>query len=85
MSQHPGPFPVERPTPLVGVPTPIDPSPRAVYIAPRPSRSIRLMDAVATAVTPRRIVIGVALAVLALLLIRGIEIRISEIIIHLGR
>jgi hypothetical protein len=56
-----------------------------VFVTPRRSRSISLVDALTNAVTPRRVVISVALAVIALLLIRGVEIRISEIIIHLGR
>ncbi len=85
MSQQPGHSPRERPTPLVGLPTPIDVTQRAVYAAARPSRAMRLIDTIAAAITPRRAIISVALAVLALLLFRGIEIRISEIIIHLGR
>lgn len=85
MSQQPGHSPGERPTPLVGLPTPLDPSQRSVYVAARPLRAFRLVDAIATAVTPRRLVISVILAVIGLLLARGVEVRISEIIIHLGR
>ncbi len=46
---------------------------------------MRLRESIYAAVTPRRVVISLALALVALLIARGIEIRISEIIIHLGR
>ena len=85
MRQQPGDSPGGRPTPPGGLPTPINPLQRAVHVAPRPYWAIRPVDSIATIVTPRRIVISVALAVISLLLARGVEIRISEIIIQLGR
>lgn len=85
MSQQLEQGPRERPTPLVGLPTPIDATQRAVYAAARPSPAMRPINPIVAAITPRRVIFGVGLAVLALLLLRGIEIRISEIIIHFGR
>ena len=85
MSQQRGRFPEECPAPLVGLPTPIDPAQRAIYVASPHSRAMRPIDIITAVLTPRRVIITVALAVLSLLVIRGIEIRISEIVIHLGR
>jgi len=85
LSQQLGHSPEERPTPLVSYPSPIDASERLIFVASESSRKMRLRESIYAAVTPRRVVISLALALVALLIARGIESRISEIIIHLGR
>lgn len=85
MSQQLGLSSEERPTSLISLPTPIETSETVLFVASHPSRRMRLKDLVHAATTPRWVLIGVALAVATLLVARGIEIRITEIIIHFGR
>jgi len=73
-----------RVTPFLAPGTVVGP-PTSLSVASESSRKLRLRESIYAAVTPRRVVISLALALVALLIARGIEIRISEIIIHFGR
>ena len=85
MSQHLGLSPKERVTPIAGLPMPIDAPQRLVPVVTPSGRASRFLDTMIAVATPQRIAFSVLLGLLTLLLIRGVDIRISEITIHLGR